>query len=218
MSTYTLPQALADTGAILRRLPSVWGIWGRERLDAHLREEVLVAVAAAIGCRYCTFTHREIVLQSGEPLMALADFEQIDAPDERVYAAVIWSQAKVEAGFGPVPPAIERELRLRFDSRECRDIETVAMVIKLMSSVGHEADGLVQRFGRGSVSEGNLANQILMAALYFPPTFLVYAALAAKRGSLRTLLRDFREFSSTFGAARPKAETVPEGSRAAAQA
>lgn len=217
MSTYTLPNALADTGAILRRLPSIWGIWGRKRLDPHLREEVLVAVAAAVGCRYCTFTHREIVLQSGEPLMALADFEQVDDLDERVYAAVIWSQAKVEADFGPVPPAIERELSLRFDQRECRDIETVAIVIKLMSSVGHQADGFVKRFGRNRVSEGNLANQILMAALYFPPTFLVYAALAVKRGSLRTLLRDFRDFSASFGAPRPVAAN-PEGSPPAVRA
>jgi AhpD family alkylhydroperoxidase len=211
MSQYTFPLALKDTAALLRRLPSVWGVWGKKRLDPHLREEVMVAVAAAIGCRYCTFSHREIVLQSGDDLLALAEHEQIEDPDERVFAAIVWAQSKVEANFGPAPTAIERELRSRFDDRECRDIETVAIAMKLMSSCGHRADGLVRRLN-GQTGDGRLGNQIVMALLYFPPAMLVYGALAAKRGSVRTLLRDFRRFSLTFNANRAGKDPAPEPS------
>ena len=211
MSEYTLPLALKDTATLLRRLPSIWGVWGRKRLDPHLREEVMVAVAASVGCRYCTFSHREMVLQSGESLLALAEFEQIENPDEHVFSAIVWAQAKVEADFGPAPTAIEQELRDRFDPGELRDLETVAIAMKLMSSCGHEADGFVQRL-KGQSAPGGLGNQILMAFLYFPPAFLVYGALAAKRGSARTLFRDFRRFSSTFTAKGVAKDAVPENS------
>lgn len=208
MSGYTLPHAIRDTGAIFARLPSVWGVWGKKRLDPCLREEVMIAVAAAVGCRYCTFSHREIVLQSGEDLITLAAFEQIEDLDERVFAAIIWAQARVEADFGPAPVAIEAELSSRFSETERRDLETVAIAMKLMSSCGHEADGLVKRLNGRGEPEGDLPNQILMAVLYFPPAIVVYAALAAKRGSVRSLLRDFRTFSSEFGQG-PSAKMIP---------
>ena len=208
MSEYTLLNALKDAAILVRRLPSVWGIWGRKRLDPHLREEVIVAVAAAVGCRYCTFSHREMVLQGGESLLALAEFEQIENPDERIFAAIVWAQAKVEADFGPAPAAIEQELRNRFDTRQRRDLETVAIAMKLMSSCGHEADGLVQR-AKGRASTGRLGNQIIMAFLYFPPAVLVYGALAAKRGSAIELFRDFQRFSSTIDAKRAAEDRVP---------
>ncbi len=211
MNEYTLPLALKDTATLLRRLPSVWGIWGRKRLDPHLREEVMVAVAASVGCHYCTFSHREMILQSGESLLALAEFEQVENPDERVFAAIVWAQAKVEADFGPAPAAIEQELRDRFDAREQRDLETVAIAMKLMSSCGHQADGFVQRLS-GHSATGRLGNQILMAFLYFPPAVLVYGALAAKRGSARTLFRDFRQFSTMFTANGTAKDAVPETS------
>ncbi|MCO5315149.1 MAG: carboxymuconolactone decarboxylase family protein [Solirubrobacterales bacterium] len=211
MSEYTLPLALKDTATLLRHLPSVWGIWGRKRLDPHLREEVMVAVAASVGCRYCTFSHREMILQSGESLLALAEFEQVENPDERVFAAIVWAQAKVEADFGPAPAAIEQEMRDRFDAREQRDLETVAIAMKSMSSCGHQADGLVQRLS-GHSATGRLGNQILMAFLYFPPAVLVYGALAAKRGSARTLFRDFRQFSTMFTANGTAKDAVPETS------
>jgi AhpD family alkylhydroperoxidase len=213
MIAYSLPLALNDTATLVSRLPSVWGVWRKRRLDPHIREEVMVAVAAAVGCRYCTFSHREMVLQSGESLIALAEFEQIRNPDERVFAAVIWAQAKVEADFGSVPAAIEGELRARYNEQECRDIQTVAIAMKLMSSCGHEADGLVGQLKGQSAKRGNLANQTLMAFLYFPPAILVYLSLALKRGSARSLLADFRRFSSEFqpcgSASRPAPAETP---------
>jgi AhpD family alkylhydroperoxidase len=211
MSEYTLRLVLNDAAALLRRLPIAWAVWGRKRLDPHLREDVMVAVAAAVGCRYCTFSHREMVLQSGESLLALANFERIENPDERIYAAVVWAQAKVEANFGPVPPTIEGELRKRFADQECHDLETVAIAMKLMSSCGHEADSFVRQL-KGQPISGRIGNQILMAALYFPPAVLVYAALSAKRGSARDLLRDFRGFSANFNATRADGSAVPEAS------
>ena len=209
MSEYTLSHGMKDTVTLLRRLPDIRAIWSQKRLDPHLREETMVAVAAAVGCRYCTFSHREMILQSGESLLALAEFERIENPDERAFAAIVWAQAKVEADFGPAPPAIEQELRDRFDPRECHDLETVAIAMRLMSSCGHEADGLVQRL-KGQADTGNIGNQVIMAFLYFPPAALVYGALAARRGSARTLIRDFRRFSSTFDSKGLANDRVPE--------
>ena len=213
MSRYTITDALKDPVALILRIPGIWAIWGGKRLDPHLREEVMIAVATSVGCRYCTFSHREIVLQSGEDLMALAEFEQVEDHDENTFAAIIWAQAKVEAGFGPVSPAIERELRSRFTDSQCRDIETVALAMKLMSSCGHEADSLVERLQGKPRPGSSLGNEMLMATLYFPPAALVGLALAKKRGSFRSMISDFRKFSANFD--RGPRLRSPSGSPAA---
>ena len=197
MSRYRLRDALEDALQVSSRLPTIWRIWHEETLYPHLREEVMVAVAAAVGCPYCTFSHREMILQSGESLVALADFEQVDV-EPRYFAAIIWAQAKVEASFGVAPPAIESSLRSTFTPEECHEIETVAIAMWLMSSCGHQADNLVERLNGSPQKGSSLGNELLMAAIYFPPALAVYFALAARRGSSRSLADDFRAFSENF--------------------
>ena len=163
----------------------------------------MVAVANANRCRYCTFSHREIALASGADLHSLGELEQIEHLDERIYAAVIWAQARAESGFLAVAPVFERELAARFSKRERRDIDTVARAMNVMSCCGHTADGLVKRL-RGRPAPGSrLRDEVVMAALYFPLALPVYLYLAVRRGSPREFLRDFARFSKEFESERP---------------
>ncbi len=158
----------------------------------------MVAVAKAEGCRFCTFSHREMILNTGESVRALAEFEGESGKDERIFTAIIWAQSMVENDFKGAPTAIEAELHQRFSDQQRKDLETVALSMKIMSSCGHQADGLISRLKGKPRNGAALGTELVMALHYFPPAVGVYAALALKRREPRSLLRDFGRFSDDF--------------------
>ena len=95
-ATSTLPALAAQAAALARRLPDVAAVWGRGRLDPKLREEVMLAVAHANACRWCTLAHREWALAEGMTDAELAALENLrpETFDRRTWAAIAWSQAR----------------------------------------------------------------------------------------------------------------------------
>ncbi|HRV60565.1 MAG: hypothetical protein KDB54_06775 [Solirubrobacterales bacterium] len=198
MSAYRISDLISDAASLVRRRSSVRAVWLKKRIDPNLREQVLVAVAEAVGCRICSFAHREVILDSGGSVHALADFEGEEDKDDRTFTAVVWAQSLVENDFQGTSPAVDREFRDRFNDHERYDLETVATTMKLASSCGYEADGLVARLRGKPRPDSELGNEIIMASLYFPPAIVGGGLLMAKRREVKGVLRDFRSFSKRF--------------------
>lgn len=92
--TTTLPALLRDAATLARRTPDAHAIWVAGRVDPKLREQVMLAVAHANACRWCTLAHRQWALAEGVSDAELAALEGQHAEefDRRTWAAVAWAR------------------------------------------------------------------------------------------------------------------------------
>jgi AhpD family alkylhydroperoxidase len=141
MLTGTPARATALLGQALGLLPKLVdmaAIWGEQRLDPKLREEVMLAVAQANACRLCTMAQRRWALAEGVTDAELAALEQHDQArcDRRTWAALAWADARARAGLGPVADEFERELARYYSKAERDDLDVVTRVMTIANQLG----------------------------------------------------------------------------------
>lgn len=56
---YTLRELTAAVLYFVPLAPRASTVWGLHRMDMRLREQVMVTVARANGCRMCSYIHQE---------------------------------------------------------------------------------------------------------------------------------------------------------------
>ena len=132
-------------------------VYLRGRLDAKLRERVMVAVSRVNACGGCTFVHQRWALRAGvssQELEAIG-LGDLAALDERSRAAVVYASALAEARFrGPIAPeiAVAAEEHLRVD--EMSAIEAVARLMALANLSVSTAEAIAAR-ARGRTTTGS---------------------------------------------------------------
>lgn len=203
-ATTTLPALAAQAGALARRLPDVAAVWGAGRLDPKLREEVMLAVARANACRWCTLAHRQWALAEGvtdAELAALED-QRPEAFDRPTWAAIAWAQARAHADLGPVDVELERELARHYDAAQRADLDLVVRGMTLANVSANTFDALLARLRGRPVRGSRLLDEVVIGtgvALSIPPV-AGYLALVQRRPP-RRLLRDLRMLRGGHGSA-----------------
>ncbi|HET8977782.1 MAG TPA: carboxymuconolactone decarboxylase family protein [Solirubrobacteraceae bacterium] len=178
---------LGHGGRIARRLPDVFAIWGRRRVDPRLREEVMLAVAQANACRWCTLAHRQWALAEGVTDAQLAALENQDPGqfDRRTWAAVAWADARARADLGPVPAEFEEELARHYSPAERDDLDLVAAMMTIANRSANTFDALLARLRGRPVPGSRLLDELLIGsgvALSIPPV-AAYLALTRHRAA-----------------------------------
>jgi len=145
--TITALTALREAVALARRPRDMFAVWGGRRLDPRLREQVMLAVAQANTCRWCSIAHRRWALAEGVTDEELAALEGQDAKhfDRRTWAAIAWAQARTRTDLGPVPSELEAEFTRHYDERERADIELVTQAMGLANRSANSFEALLAR-------------------------------------------------------------------------
>jgi AhpD family alkylhydroperoxidase len=165
-ATADVMMVLTQAGRIARRLPDVAAIWGAQRLDPKLREEVMLAVAQANACRWCTLAHRQWALAEGVTDAELAALENRDSRrfDRRTWAAVAWADARARADLGRVPAEFENELARYYSAAERDDLDVVTTVMTIANRCANTFDALIARLRGHPVPGSRLPDELLIGA------------------------------------------------------
>ena len=196
--TYRLPELARDVIALGPRAPGALGIWFGHRMDPATREAIMVAVARANACRYCSFVHREWALAVGLPDDDLARIEGMDADsfDRERWLAATYGQSTIT---GDLSPEIEREASEVFDAATLRDIETVARVMTIMNRSGNTVDALLSRLGGTPTGGSRLPDEVVLTILMLlvgPPVILSLSL--GRREAPWSVLRRLDDFARDF--------------------
>ena len=165
-ATTTLSSLAAQVGVLARRLPDMAAIWGGGRLDPKLREEVMLAVARANACRWCTLAHRRWALAEGLTDAELAALEghRPEAFDRPTWAAIAWAEARAQADLGPAPAELERELELHYDAAQRADLDLVATAMTAANRSANTFDALLARLRGRPVPGSWLLDEVVIGA------------------------------------------------------
>jgi AhpD family alkylhydroperoxidase len=179
--TTTATTALRETAALAARTRDLIAIWGRGRFDPRLREEVMLAVAQANACHWCTLAHRRWALAEGATDEELAAIEGQDPErfDRRTWAAIAWAQARTLADLSPVPDELEAELARHYDERERADLELVTQTMGVANRSANTFDALLERLRGRPVAGSRVGDELALGsvvALTIPPV-ATYLAL-----------------------------------------
>lgn len=202
-ATTTLPALASQAAGLGRRLPDVAAVWGAGRLDPKLREEVMLAVARANGCRWCTMAHRQWALAEGvtdAELAALED-QRPEAFDRATWAAIAWAQARAHADLGRVDAEFERELARHYDAEQRGDLDLLVRGMTLANLSANTFDALLARLRGRPVPGSRLFDEVVIGtgvALSVPPV-AAYLALVRRRPP-RRLLAEARALRAIRGA------------------
>ncbi|WP_280445157.1 carboxymuconolactone decarboxylase family protein [Nocardia brasiliensis] len=165
---YTLPRLLADVRVLLSRRADARAIFGEQRLDPQLCEEVMLAVSTANACAFCTYIHQETALAAGTGIRELAEFAGMDPDtiDEDHAIAVMWAQSRAEAGLGTAGEHLERTLATRFTDQQRRDLDTVIRTTTLSNLAGNTLEALIRRRQGRKVPGSRLFDELIIGSAY----------------------------------------------------
>ena len=184
--TTTTLTALRESAALTGRWRDLIAVWGRNRLDPRLREEVMLAVAEANACRLCTAAHRRWALAEGVSDEELAALEGHDAErfDRRTWAAIAWAQARTQSDLAPVPAELEAELARHYNEGERADLETVTRAMGVANRSANTFEALLERLRGRPVPGSRIGDELALGgvvALTIPPA-AIYLALRRALG------------------------------------
>src|ERR1035441_9146457 len=144
-----------DVVGLAQRSGPLAAVYLRGRLDATLRERVMVAVSHVNACGGCTFEHQRWALRAGvssEELEAIG-LGDLAALDERSRAAVVYASALAEGGFRrPIAPEITAAAEERLSVDEMSAIEAVARLMALANLSVSTAEAIAARARRRTMT------------------------------------------------------------------
>jgi AhpD family alkylhydroperoxidase len=198
--TITAPAAVSEALGLAGRSGALIAIWGRRRLDPRLREEVMLAVAQANECRWCSLAHRRWALAEGitDDELAAIDGQDPERFDRRTWTAIAWAQARTRADLEPVPEELDAALARHYGEDERADLDLVTQVMGLANRSANTFDALLARL-RGRPQPGSRLRDELalgsIVALSIPPVALYLGlrrltAPAGRRSGAASDLRD----------------------------
>jgi AhpD family alkylhydroperoxidase len=144
-----------DVVGLAKRGRPLAAVYLRGRLDARLRERVMVAVSRVNACGGCTSVHQRWALRagvSGEELEAIG-LGDLAALDERSRAAVVYASALAEGRFRrPIAPEIVAFAAERLSVDELSAIDAVARLMALANLSVSTAEAVAAQARRATMT------------------------------------------------------------------
>lgn len=196
--TYTLGQLGAAVVRFIPLAPRAGLVWGLRRMDPSLREQVMLTVARANGCRYCIYIHQEWAIRTGASDVEIAELEGTDpeAFDRGRWSALVYARSLAENDFGKLPAEIVADTARHHSTGERRNIEAVALVMTIVNRSANTMDALLSRMRGEPVSPSLPAALVITGGLLTLGPLLVPALSLILRKSPLRLLREFRAFTA----------------------
>lgn len=197
-NTYTLRELVTAAVRFVPLAPHAGMVWGLRRMDPGFREEVMLTVAQANGCRYCSFVHQEWAIRNGVSDEEIAQLEGADPAhfDRTRWSALVYARSLAENNFESTPAEIAEDAAKHFSRGERRDIEAVALVMHIVNRSANTMDALASRL-RGVPASESLTAEIVITTMLFAIGPVVVPALSLiLRKSPQQLLKEFRAFAA----------------------
>ncbi len=196
--TYTVRGLAAAALRFVPLAPRAGMVWGLRRIDPALRESVMLTVARANGCRYCSYIHQEWAIRNGAGDDEIAELEGIDvtAFDRAKWSALVYARSLAENDFENVPAEILEDVAKYHSAGERRNIEAVALVMTIVNRSANTMDALLSRLRGAPASESLPAELVITTCLVATGPVLVPLLSLILRKSPRRLLREFRAFNA----------------------
>lgn len=204
--TYTLSQLAAAVARFVPLAPNAGLVWGLRRIDSAFREEIMLTVARANGCRYCSYIHQEWAIRSGVSDAEIAELEGTDPRqfDRARWSALVYARSLAENDFAQVPAEIAEDAAKYYGAVALRNIKAVALLMTMVNRSANTMDALISRV-RGVPASESLISEILITAVLwtFGPLIVPALSLILRKSPWR-MLKEFRAFTagSTGNSAR----------------
>lgn len=197
--SYQIGGMFRDVVGLIPRVPDAAAIWWGHRLNPSLREEVMVAVARANACRYCTFVHQEWAVRTGASDAEIVALEGWDAEefDRAAWTAIAYARALAEAELGPVDAAVEAAVDTYFTPSRRRDIRTVARFMTLANRFSNTLDAFRARLAGTPIEDSRVLDEVVVATGFVlsAPAIVPFFSLLFGRSPL-SLARELRVFAT----------------------
>lgn len=150
----------------------------KERISKQFTERIMMAVTEVNGCRYCSYFHTRVALQSG---IEKSDIQNIfsgsfeDAPEEEI-PALYFAQHYAESGGRPESEAVNSLIE-KYGEDTAREITAYIRAIMVGNAWGNMFDSLLYRIRGKPNREVSFADEI---GVIFGP-FVIIPVLLIKR-------------------------------------
>lgn len=168
--TFTLPLLGASLAAALRTAPTLIKALSRPATSPALREKVMLAVTSVNDCRYCSWVHTGLALESGVDLAELQqmlDQTSFGTLEGREAVAVLFSKHFADTRRQPSAEA-EAALARHWNAEERAEIMAYIHAIYFANLSGNSMDAWLARLRGVRVEEGDALAEAIAALLSAP--------------------------------------------------
>jgi AhpD family alkylhydroperoxidase len=161
-----------------RSLPTLVRALRRPETSAALREQIMLAVTSVNDCRYCAWGHTGLALAEGVDLDNLYDLLEgrLEKPaEEREARAILFARHYADSERSPLPEAREA-LAEHFSPEELDEIMAYIHAIYFANLTGNTVDALLSRLRGQPAEDSQLAIELLVTALGWPPLLGIWQA------------------------------------------
>ena len=199
--TITAREFIGGMSSLVGDAPTIYGIWGKHKLDPGFREELMLAVAKMNDCRYCSWGHQEWAHMAGVPDEELAQIEQADPEgfDRRKWVAISYVRAYVSGKFGSVPGELRQEMRDNYTAQEIKEIELVARTMDIGNRGANTWDAMLSRLKGNPAADSHILDEAVLSIAFLTtaPVVVAYLAYASKR-SFREMARSLSDYVKDY--------------------
>lgn len=176
---YSLGEFFPDLVSLGRNSFNLVRAMNSRRIGREFHAKLNMAVIGVLGCRYCSWLHSGLALNSGVQdgeLRQLLSQELGDFPEEES-VALAFAQHYSETGGRPDKAATER-LYEYYGAETSEDIELYLQMIYFGNLAGNTIDAFLHRL-RGRPTQGSSITSELVIFLMLGPYYLVILPLIA---------------------------------------
>jgi AhpD family alkylhydroperoxidase len=172
-----------DLAAILKLFPSIIETIRSRRINRAFAEKIMLVVSQVNGCRYCSYGHAKMALNSGvseaeiEKLLAL-EFGHFP-PEQAI--ALAFAQHYAESEGKPDPEAESRFIKY-YGPEVSGSILLYIRMITLGNLSGNAADAFLRRLS-GRPAQNSSALSELFLFILFAPIILPLLALMKRKAN-----------------------------------
>jgi AhpD family alkylhydroperoxidase len=198
--TYTLRELAAAVRRLGPLVHHAGAVWVLRQIDPAFREEIMLTVAQANNCRYCSYVHQQWAIRAGASDDEIAQLEGADPAtfDRAKWSALAYARALAEADFGSVPEEISQEVAKYHSPWARRNIETVALVMSTVNRSANTLEAFRSRLRGVPVSESLPAEISITAALVaISPILLPLLSIVLRKSPVQLLRELFAHSAGT---------------------
>jgi AhpD family alkylhydroperoxidase len=189
---YTPRALFEDFRGILAHFHEFRSAVRSERIDHAFAEKIMLAVTAVNGCRYCSYGHARMALESGvsqeEVDLLLSGEVGHASPDEA--PALFFAQHYAESDGHPAPDMVQK-LAQTYGQERARDILAYIRMITLGNLTGNTFDALLSRLCGRPAEDSSLGSELATLALLVLGTPVLGLAIVVK-----TILQSYQRLSA----------------------